>query len=106
LEGWGTNGTKRVLKGSEIYINTWDAYTCFIVWFLFYISNLFCNDGLLVGSFSGVNLRIALENRAASGHEAPKALQKFSMETGFQVSGNIILLLFSCCICGPFSLYS
>jgi hypothetical protein len=28
------------------------------------------------------------------------------METGFQVSGNIILLLFSCCICGPFSLYS
>lgn len=35
-----------------------------------------------------------MENRAASGHEAPKALQKFSMETGFQVSGNIILLLF------------
>ncbi|TVU33474.1 hypothetical protein EJB05_25294, partial [Eragrostis curvula] len=25
--------------------------------------------------------------RAASGHEAPKALQKFSLETGFQVSG-------------------
>ncbi|WVZ77924.1 hypothetical protein U9M48_025718 [Paspalum notatum var. saurae] len=26
--------------------------------------------------------------RAASGHEAPKALQKFSLETGFQVSGD------------------
>uniref|UniRef100_A0A0A9CSN5 Uncharacterized protein n=1 Tax=Arundo donax TaxID=35708 RepID=A0A0A9CSN5_ARUDO len=30
--------------------------------------------------------------RAASGHEAPKALQNLSLETGFQVSGEIILL--------------
>lgn len=48
--------------------------------------------GLPVGAFSVVNLTNTLENRAASGYEAPKALQKFSWETGFQVSGDIILL--------------
>jgi hypothetical protein len=70
-----------------------DAYTCLIIWFFLNIASLFCdNNGLPVGSFSGVNLTCTLENRAASGHEAPKALQNFSLETGFQVSGDILLL--------------
>ena len=61
----------------------------------FNIAGFFCYKliiGLPVGTFSGINLTNTLENRAASGYEAPKALQNFSMETGFQVSGDIILL--------------
>jgi hypothetical protein len=47
---------------------------------------------LLADLFDGVNVVPMENNRAASGQEAPKALKKFSSETGFQISGDIIFL--------------
>ena len=74
-----------------------DVYTYLIIGFFLNIGSLFCyNNGLLFSSLwcLTVNLTCTLENRAASGHEAPKVLQKFSWVTGFQVSGEILLLPF------------
>jgi hypothetical protein len=71
------------------------VYACLVVYFIFKIAGYFCYEliiGLPVGALSGIDLTNTLENRAASGYEAPKALENFSLETGFQVSGDIILL--------------
>ena len=73
-----------------------DVYTYLIIRFFLNIGSLFCyNNGLLFSSLwcLTVNLTCTLENRAASRHEAPKVLQKFLLETGFQVSGDILLPL-------------
>jgi hypothetical protein len=43
---------------------------------------------ILPDLFYGVNV-VPENNRAASRQEAPKALKKFSSETGFQISGDI-----------------
>uniref|UniRef100_A0A0D3F0K1 Uncharacterized protein n=1 Tax=Oryza barthii TaxID=65489 RepID=A0A0D3F0K1_9ORYZ len=48
---------------------------------------LACDEANIVLKESKVHEAIRCFFRAASGQEAPKALQKFSVETGFQISG-------------------